>query len=79
MTQADALPAGAVRLAPTYSAELVNPAAVPHRLRCARCPWQATGVPASLPGLAWRHDLAHEGQDARRITRDYELDGKEDA
>jgi hypothetical protein len=79
MTDADASRTGAIRLTPTYSVELVDPAAVPHRVRCVRCPWQATGVPARLPGLTRRHDLAHEGQDARRIARERELNRKEDA
>jgi hypothetical protein len=65
MTDVPAPLTDADHLLATYTVEPVNPAAVPLRLRCKRCPWQATGIPAALLGRAQQHDLAHSHQDGR--------------
>ena len=49
----------------SFSFEPVNPAAIPHRVRCARCPWQATGDLAAVVEAIRRHTLAHTLDDAR--------------
>jgi hypothetical protein len=48
----------------SFSVEPVNPAAIPHRVRCGRCPWQATGDLAAVVDAIRRHSLAHQAQDA---------------
>lgn len=49
----------------TFTVEPVNPAAMPHRVRCGHCPWQTTGDLAAVVTAVRRHALAHEQDDAR--------------
>ena len=56
----------------SFSVEPVNPAVMPHRVRCGRCPWQATGDLAAVVEAIRRHTLAHQAQDdtdRRRAAR----------
>jgi hypothetical protein len=53
----------------SFSVEPVNPAAIPHRVRCGRCPWQATGDLASVVEAIRRHTLAHILDDQRENRR----------
>jgi hypothetical protein len=54
----------------SFSVEPVNPAAIPHRVRCGRCPWQATGDLAAVVEAIRRHTLAHTLDDRRENRRD---------
>ena len=47
----------------SFSVEPVNPAAIPHRVRCGRCPWQSSGDLAAAVEAIRRHTLAHRAQD----------------
>jgi hypothetical protein len=65
VTVAFVAPVGAVVTADghSFSVEPVNPAATPHRVRCGRCPWQASGDLAAVIEAIRRHTLAHQAQD----------------
>jgi hypothetical protein len=54
----------------TFAVHPVNPLAQPFRLRCTRCPWQATvtGLP-ELTGQARRHAAAHDLADSLPTIR----------
>jgi hypothetical protein len=54
----------------SFSVEPVNPAAIPHRVRCGRCPWQASGDLAAVVEAIRRHSLAHRVQDDAERRRD---------
>jgi hypothetical protein len=71
LTVAFVAPVGAVVTGDghSFSVEPVNLAAIPHRVRCGRCPWQATGDLSALVEAIRRHTLAHTLDDQRENRR----------